>query len=111
MTTHKMTAEYPLAGSDDGLPVVITFDYVPGRPARRWLDNGDPGDPGFPAEVDYRSVALADGTDMPGCIQQAVRSWAADYLIDDEGYHRALDAVDDAEDRAREFAAELRADR
>lgn len=108
MSTHELAAEYPLAGSDDGLPIVIAFDYVPGRPARRWLNNGDPGDPGYPAEVDFRDVSIPGGDGLPDVIRQAVRTWAEGYLTDDEGYERALDAVADAEEYGRELADELR---
>lgn len=109
MRAHKMGADYPLAGSDDGLPVVITFGYTPGSRGRRTLNNGDPGYPGWPPEVELQRVDVPAG--VPERIQQAIWCWARDYLIDGEGYDRALDAVDDAEDKARELAAELRADR
>ena len=45
--------------------VTITFDFYPGRPARMYLRNGDPGYPEDPAECDIISVEV-HGCDIAG---------------------------------------------
>jgi hypothetical protein len=39
-----------------GLPVNVEFTYVPARPGRMYLSNGDPGYPPEESEVDLVSV-------------------------------------------------------
>jgi hypothetical protein len=106
---YTLTVDYPLAGSDTGAPVRITFNYTPGRPARWYLRNGDPGYPAEPAEIDLHTVWLVEGA-VPARIQQAIWNWAAAWLETDGGREAALNAVDAADERAAEFAAELRRD-
>lgn len=104
---YKLRAEYPLAGSDDGLPVTITFNHVPAAPPRLWMRSPYPG---HQESVEYVSVALTYGNLLllPEQIQKAIQSWAADYLESDEGEYAAVMAVDASNDAAREIAAELR---
>ena len=108
---YTMRAEYPLAGADDGLPVTITFTHHKGRPAVRYLRNGDPGYPADPELVELHEVAPADGCELPTIIRQALWCWACDYLESDEGASAALEVVADEYEQAREYAAELRAER
>lgn len=112
MTTHKMRAACPFANSDDGIEVEITFNFTRGRPMVRYLRNGDPGYPADPDEVEVVSVKPVDpALVLPANLQKNLDDWAELYLSDDEGFHLACDAARDDSEAAREFAAELRADR
>ncbi|MFO1080821.1 MAG: hypothetical protein U1E23_09375 [Reyranellaceae bacterium] len=92
MSRYTMRAEYPLAGADDGLPVLLTFNHVRGAPARLW---GDAPDPGWPDEVDLHAVEPADGLTVPTIIQQAIWCWACDYLETDAGRDAALSEIEE----------------
>jgi hypothetical protein len=112
MSRHKITAER--SGHSNGMDweacYVIMFDYVPGRPAIIW---GDPPQPAEPAEVSFVAVAPETGELDHGAFtdlaQQSLDDWARDWL--DENYEAALEVVAGDDERAREYAAELRADR
>lgn len=92
-TTHSIMVTYPLAGSEDGLPLEIRFDYEP--------------HPKLNPTIAFRSVATVGMGRLPAVIQDAIKAWAEGWLDDDEGHHRAWDvAVDDTE-RAREAARDM----
>ena len=97
---HTMTATYPLAGSEDGLPVVITFWFEPPRPTRVGLG------PGWPAVVEFQSASPSDHN-MPSVICAAITAWASEWIDDDDGYHRAWDAALDDIERQRESARDM----
>jgi hypothetical protein len=109
-TTHTIRADYPLAGSEDGLPVEIRFTYLPGRAATRYASNGDPGDPGWSAEIEFEAARPVStwAEPLPSPIASAIEAWARDWIEDDDGFDRALvKALDDIE-ADRERAAEYR---
>ncbi len=92
-TTHHIRAEYPLAGSEDGLPVEIRFDYEP--------------HPKLRPSIAFRSVATVGMDRLPAIIRDAIKSWAEGWLDDDEGYDRAWDAALDDIERQRESARDM----
>lgn len=109
---HMMTAWAPFGLEPDALEVLITYVFSPGRPAVMYLRNGDPGYPADPAEVDFRAVKVADKTlILPSNLQKALDDWAVEYLANDAGYAAALEVAASDHEAAREYAAELRADR
>lgn len=95
----------------DGMEVTVTFNHRPGRPAVRYLRNGDPGYPADPAEVEFVSAEPEPGVTLPAALKRDLDDWCDNWLADDEGHERALDAVAADDDRGREYAAELRAER
>lgn len=108
-TTHKVRAEYPLAGSDDGIEVDIEFTYRRGRPAVMYLRNGDPGYPAEPEEIEFEDFELAMTTwRLPEVIMKAIEYWARDWLESDEGHSAAASAAHEDLVEARERAMEYR---
>ena len=111
-TKHKMRASCPFADSDDGIEVEITFSFTKGRPAVMYLRNGDPGYPADPHEVELVSVKPVDpALVLPSNLQKEMDDWAERFLSDDKGFGLACDAAFDDAVAAREYAADLRADR
>lgn len=90
---YRMIAHIP--DGDGEQECRITFRHTPGRPARWYLRNGDPGYPADPAEVSLHEVEPAEG-DVPIRVQQAIWCWACDYLASDEGREAAFAVVDAA---------------
>ena len=112
---YAMTATIPVGPRDEGAEVDcrITFNYTPGHPEVRYLRNGDPGYPAEPAEVEFVSAEpWCNGKPSPfdGAFadlqHKQLQEIAADWLADHED--EALDHVAGEDDRAREYAAELR---
>ena len=92
--TFKVTAYAPWGLQPDSLWVTIEYRYTPGRPARLYLRNGDPGYPADPAEVELVSVHLpSDFPDVPQKYQDMLDEWAIEWLADDEN-----DAIGKAQD-------------
>jgi hypothetical protein len=92
-TTHTIAVTYPLAGSEDGLPVEIRFTYEPHAKL-------DPG-------IDFQSAMPLCADRLPAIIRDAITEWAKGWLDEEEGYDRAWDkAVDDTE-RQRESARDM----
>ncbi len=95
MSKHKMLAYCPFGIEPDSLEVLIEYTYSPGRPARMYLRNGDPGYPADPPEVDFVSAKLTLHT-IDDSMQKMLDEWAAEYLSEDYGRAKALDnAMDD----------------
>lgn len=113
MSKHKMTAWAPFGLEPDSLEVLIEYKFSPGRPAKMYLRNGDPGYPADPAEVDFLSAKLVHHT-INDSMQKMLDEWAVEYLASDDGFTDAVEnAQDDSErdyDRALD-AYERRADR
>lgn len=114
MSRHKI--HWYRSGSTNGMDwedeQEITFEFRPGSPDVMYLRNGDPGYPGYPAEVEFVSVTPGAGdaggfTDMA---QRALEDEAQTWLSS-EGYAAALEVVAEDHEAAREYAADLRADR
>ncbi len=92
-TTHSIFVTYPLAGSEDGLPVEIRFDYEP--------------HPKLNPNVTFRSVATVGMDRLPAVIRDAIKAWAEGWLDDDEGYDRACDTAYHDIERQRESARDM----
>lgn len=91
-TTHTITADYPLAGSEDGLPVEIRFDYEP-------ISKLKPS-------ITFRSVMPLVGP-LPAIIRDAIKEWAEGWLDHEDGYNRAWDKAADDTERQRESARDM----
>lgn len=108
MSKHKITTTCPFA--NEGIEVEIAFNFTKGR-AATGPSYASGGEPGYPPEVELIAVKPVDSAlVLPPVLQQDLNEWADNWLIDDEGYSRALDRVADDEEAAREYAAELRRD-
>lgn len=92
-TTHTIVAEY-----DDGQEIEITFELRPGRPAKMYLRNGDPGYPAEPDEIEFQSARIWNGR----ACTPAEEAWAADWLEkhDDEAACAAWEDRDAEYDRS-----------
>jgi hypothetical protein len=114
MSRHKIT--WLRSGTTNGMDwedeQEITFEFRAGRPAKMYLRNGDPGYPADPDEIEF--VSISPGAGDHGAfsdIAQAQLESEADTWLSSEGYDAAVEiAASDAAD-AREYAADLRADR
>ena len=114
MSKHKI--HWYRSGSTNGMDwedeQTITFEFRAGRPEVRTLRNGDPGYPADPDEIEFVSIAPGAGdhgvfSDMA---QAGLEDAAQDWLASD-GYDAALEVVAEDHEAAREYAADLRADR
>lgn len=113
MSQHKVTwlrFGTNLDGVDWDEEQVITFEYRPG--SAPILYPPDCAHPGEPDSVEFISISPGAGdhgafTDIA---QKDLESDAADWLQGD-GYDEALAVVAADDERGREFAADLRADR
>lgn len=94
-TTHTIAATYPLAGSENGLPVEIKFTYEP--------------IPEFAPTISFQSVRPVStwAEPLPMLIRSAIEAWAQEWLDDDEGYPRAWDVALDDTERQRESARDM----
>jgi hypothetical protein len=114
MTTHKIrwlrTGSYN--GMDWEAEHEITFRFRPGRPAKMYLRNGDPGYPADPDEVEFVSITpdAGDHGAFSDIAQRNLESDAQEWLETD-GFDEAIQIATSDLDAAREFAADLRADR
>lgn len=115
MSRHKITwirsGSHPTMG-DWEAEYEITFEFRAGRPEVRTLRNGDPGWPADPDEVEFLSITPGAGdhgvfSDMA---QNSLEDEAQNWLSSD-GYGAALEIAAADHEAAREYAAELRADR
>lgn len=110
---HKMNATIPHGPSDEGAEIEceIIFSFTPGAgPTGPTYDSG--GDPGWDAAIELVSVTanLLDMGAFQDLHQKALEDLVSDWLQDD-GYAEALAIVAEDDEAAREYAAELRADR
>lgn len=115
MSRHKITwirsGSHPTMGDWDA-EYEITFEYRAGRPAVWTLRNGDPGYPADPDEIEFVSITPGAGdhgvfSDMAQRdLEDAAQLW-----LDSDGYDEAIAVAADDHESAREYAAELRADR
>lgn len=113
MSKHKMRATIPHGDPDIGAEVdcEIVFSFTAGAgPTGPSYSSG--GEPGYPAEVELVSVDgnLLDMGAFQDLHQKAIEDLVSDWLQDD-GYAEALAIVANDDEAAREYAAELRADR
>lgn len=92
-TTHHIRAEYPLAGTDVGLPVEIRFTFEPIR--------------GLEPSIDFGSAMPLCVEALPLLLRLAINAWARDWLDDDDGHGRAWDAALDDIERQRESARDM----
>lgn len=108
MSKHKMSATIPCGPSDEGAEIEceIVFSFTRGAdPTGPSYSSG--GEPGYPAEVELVSVK---GNLFQDLHQKAFEDRVSAWLQDD-GYAEALAVVAEDDAAAREYAAELRADR
>jgi len=114
MSRHKISATR--SGTINGMDVdneyEIEFEYRAGSPAVMYLRNGDPGYPADPDELEVIKITPGAGDHgvFSDIAQRDLENWAQEWLETD-GLDEAMSIViADAED-ARDFAADLRADR
>lgn len=114
MTQHKITAlrsgSHPTMG-DWEAEYEITFTSTKGSPDY-YNKAGGHWEQGYPAELEFVSIKpdAGDHGAFTDLAQQGLEDWASDWLQGD-GYDAALEVVASDTEAAREFAAELRADR
>ena len=114
MAKHKITAlrfgTHPTMG-DWEAEYEITFTYRKGSPDY-WNKAIGTWEQGYPAELELVSIKpdAGDHGAFSDLAQQGLEDWAQDWLQGD-GYDAALEVVASDNEAAREFAAELRADR
>lgn len=110
MSKHKITAtrsgSHPTMG-DWEADYTITFEYRAGSPETppSYSHGGLPADP---AEVEAIDIKPEFGS-LDSREKAEALDWAQSWL-DDEGYDEALAEVADDQERAREYAAELRSE-
>jgi hypothetical protein len=114
--TVEIPVPFHLSGAPDDEHEVaypklrIAYRYQPGAAPTMYARNGDPGDPGWPAEVEFISAELLDGDGLAPT-QEQVNHWAEDWL-DGDGYEHACEHgedmrypdPDDERDRRRDDA-------
>lgn len=114
MSRHKIT--WHRHGTTNGMDwedeQEITFEFRAGRPEVRTLRNGDPGYPADPDEIEFVSISpgAGDAGVFSDLAQQSLEDEAQNWLCSD-GYDAALEIAASDHEAAREYAAELRADR
>lgn len=114
MSKHKI--HWYRSGSTNGMDwedeQTITFEFRAGRPEVRTLRNGDPGYPADPDEVEVVSVepGAGDAGVFSDMAQRALEDEAETWLSSD-GYDEAIEIAYSDLEEAREYAADLRADR
>lgn len=114
-TTHKIgtTRSGTTNGMDWDADYEITFLYRPGRPAKMYLRNGDPGYPEDPPEVEFVSVSpdAGDHGAFTDLAQQGLEDWASDWLQGD-GFDLAIEKacadLDAEQERARDMGLTVR---
>lgn len=104
-TTHKMKAVCPFGL--DGIQVEITYTFLKGAPEQgpSYASGGQPADPD---EIEFVSVHYANSINDE--MAKLLEAWAVEYLAD-EGFADAIENAAGKYEDAREYAAELRADR
>jgi len=114
VSDHKIT--WLRSGHTNGMDweaeYEITFRFRPGRPAKMYLRNGDPGYPADPDEIEFISIKpdAGDHGAFTDLAQQGLESDAQEWLETD-GFDKAIEIATADIEAAREFAAELRRDR
>jgi len=114
MSKHTFTTTIPHGDPDLGAEVEleITFEYRAGRPAVMYLRNGDPGYPADPAEIEFLSCkGPMEGDGYDKYRQDTYDTLAHFYLESDAGQIEAMAEVASDHQDARDYAADLRADR
>ncbi len=114
MSRHKITATRSgcVNGMDWDAEHEIEFEYRAGRPMAMYDRNGNPGWPADPDELEVIQITPGAGDHgvFSDIAQRDLESWAQEW-IETDGLDEAMSiVVADAED-AREYAADLRADR
>lgn len=114
MSRHKIAATRSgcVNGMDWDAEHEIEFEYRAGRPAVWYLRNGDPGYPAEPDELEVIKITPGAGDHgvFSDIAQRDLESWAQEWLETD-GLDEAMSIVLADQDDAREYAADLRADR
>ncbi len=114
MSKHKITTcrSGSFGGMDWETEYRITFTHTKGS-SDYWNKSGGHWEQGWAAELDLVSVDPvfgASGTAFIDLGKGDIDEWASNWLIDD-GYAEAMEVVASDDERGREYAAELRADR
>jgi hypothetical protein len=81
---------------DDGLMLLLTFEYTPGYGPVMYLRNGDPGYPGQPDIVELVEVQFISGDCKPG--REKWTTWPARWakFMEDRYSEEVSDAAGDA---------------
>lgn len=103
MSKHTMKAVCPFGL--DGIIVEIKFSCAGGSPAVMYGDAPRPADP---VETELISVTYVNSINDE--MAKMLDEWAVEYLAG-EGFNAAMEEVASDDAAAREYAAELRADR
>jgi hypothetical protein len=116
---HKLRAFLPCGNPDLGAEVEceIAFNFTRGS-ADYYNKAGGHWEQGWGAEIEFIDAArLCNGKPAPfdGAFADLEKQWLNDlaeaWLETEDGVSAAMDAVQDDDDAAREYAAEMRADR
>ncbi len=119
MSQHTIIATIPVGDPDLGaeFEARITFDYVSGSPDY-WNRSGGHWEQGYGAEVSFvKAEPYCNGKPSPfsGAFadmeQSALNDHCQEWLESDAGYAEALVEVEADMEDARDYAADLRADR
>lgn len=113
-TKHKIKAVWMQDAECDSadVEVEITFTFLKGAPEQgpSYASGGQPADPDEIEFVSAKAVLGLAGSPYPLLAQNALDHWARDWLQED-GFAEALEVATSDYAAAREYAAELRADR
>lgn len=111
MSKHKITfLDFgTVNGTDWEAEYEVTFEYRAGRPAVWYLRNGDPGYPADPDEIEAIDIKSAFGS--LDAREKAAALDRAQAWLDGAGFDEAMSIVVADDERGREYAADLRADR
>lgn len=112
-TTHKITATRRgnVNGMDFDEEYEITFEYRKGAPEQgpSYASGGQPADPD---EIEF--VSITPGAGDQGGFSDIAQRWLEDEArdwLETDGFDKAMSIVIADQDAAREYAADLRADR
>lgn len=105
MSKHTLMATIGVGDPDLGAEVEckITFEFRRGSPDY-WNKSGGHWEQGYDAEVEFLTASADWAQDN---LDAAAEAW----LASDDGQREALETVASDHESAREYAAELRADR
>lgn len=113
MSRHTMNVTLPIGPEDLGAEVelAITFDFHKAvrEQGPSYSSGGQPAEPAFVEFVSAKGPLRGDAFD--DLRQASFNGLAERYLESGSGQAEALEHADDDDERGREFAAELRAER
>lgn len=88
--------------------ILVSFKYQAGRPMTMYRNNGDPGDPAEPDEIEILKIetCLGMGSDITDLISEAEYEYIETYLyeswVSDQGYDEADIKYQEWKDREKD---------